>query len=206
MEYANTSYRRTGSIFVTYDNLLIVIKIHLMISFRPPSSDKTFANGSNCRSHKKKAHPIELAQLEASGEQSRATNIPKLEQLQPKLVFIYFFFFKNSSIYVFRFDPLRAMPQDEQFTIRMAETINDSSPKWSPPPPPPPSTPISLPNASPIAAHLSHHLLLQQQLQQHSAAAAGAAADVLLPMLQLSHDPGMHLSANNLGLIQTDNM
>uniref|UniRef100_A0A1B0CYI6 Uncharacterized protein n=1 Tax=Phlebotomus papatasi TaxID=29031 RepID=A0A1B0CYI6_PHLPP len=49
-----------------------------------PFCDKTFANGSNCRSHKKKAHPTELAALEASGEQPRAANIPKLEHLQPK--------------------------------------------------------------------------------------------------------------------------
>lgn len=42
------------------------------------------SSGSNCRSHKKKAHPLELAALEASGEVTRATNIPKLEHLQPK--------------------------------------------------------------------------------------------------------------------------
>jgi hypothetical protein len=46
---------------------------------------QTFANGSNCRSHKKKAHPVELAALEASGKSTNATpNIPRLEQLQPK--------------------------------------------------------------------------------------------------------------------------
>lgn len=46
---------------------------------------QTFANGSNCRSHKKKAHPAELAALEASGKAANSTtNIPRLEQLQPK--------------------------------------------------------------------------------------------------------------------------
>jgi hypothetical protein len=46
---------------------------------------QTFANGSNCRSHKKKSHPVELAALEASGKSTNATpNIPRLEQLQPK--------------------------------------------------------------------------------------------------------------------------
>jgi hypothetical protein len=50
-----------------------------------PFCEKTFANGSNCRSHKKKAHPAELAALEASGKSSNAVpNIPRLEQLQPK--------------------------------------------------------------------------------------------------------------------------
>lgn len=52
-----------------------------------PFCEKTFANGSNCRSHKKKAHPVELAALEASGEVLPAANIPKLEHLQPKWVF-----------------------------------------------------------------------------------------------------------------------
>lgn len=49
------------------------------------SHPQTFANGSNCRSHKKKAHPVELAALEASGKSTNsAPNIPRLEQLQPK--------------------------------------------------------------------------------------------------------------------------
>lgn len=44
--------------------------------------DRTFANGSNCRSHMKKMHPEELAALEASGIKSHAKNIPKLETLK----------------------------------------------------------------------------------------------------------------------------
>ncbi|XP_039450104.1 zinc finger protein weckle-like [Culex pipiens pallens] len=77
-QYCGNEYKRSKA-----------LKNHLILhtGLRPyqcPFCEKTFANGSNCRSHKKKAHPKELAALEASGGQSRATNIPKLNQLQPK--------------------------------------------------------------------------------------------------------------------------
>ncbi|XP_062547256.1 zinc finger protein 572-like [Armigeres subalbatus] len=77
-QYCGNEYKRSKA-----------LKNHLILhtGLRPyqcPFCEKTFANGSNCRSHKKKAHPKELALLEASGGQSRATNIPKLDQLQPK--------------------------------------------------------------------------------------------------------------------------
>ncbi|GAB0096619.1 hypothetical protein DMENIID0001_121490 [Sergentomyia squamirostris] len=65
------------------------LKNHLILhtGLKPyacPFCDKTFANGSNCRSHKKKAHPAELAAMEASGEIQQVTKVPKLEHLQPK--------------------------------------------------------------------------------------------------------------------------
>lgn len=77
-QYCGNEYKRSKA-----------LKNHLILhtGLRPyscPFCDKTFANGSNCRSHKKKAHPLELAQLEASGQPTRVTNIPKLEHLQPK--------------------------------------------------------------------------------------------------------------------------
>lgn len=48
--------------------------------------DRTFANGSNCRSHKKKAHPVELAAMEAAGKNKIAAGIPKLEDLRAKKI------------------------------------------------------------------------------------------------------------------------
>ncbi|XP_053695931.1 zinc finger protein weckle-like [Sabethes cyaneus] len=77
-QYCGNEYKRSKA-----------LKSHLILhtGLRPyqcPFCEKTFANGSNCRTHKKKAHPKELAALEASGGQTPATNIPKLRQLQPK--------------------------------------------------------------------------------------------------------------------------
>ncbi|XP_059618619.1 zinc finger protein 239-like isoform X2 [Phlebotomus argentipes] len=51
-----------------------------------PFCDKTFASGANCRGHKKKAHPVELAALEASGEEPKPAILPRLEHLQSRLV------------------------------------------------------------------------------------------------------------------------
>lgn len=44
--------------------------------------NKAFSNGSNCRAHKKRAHPKELAEDEANGKVSEQLPIPKLEELK----------------------------------------------------------------------------------------------------------------------------
>ncbi|XP_058121330.1 zinc finger protein weckle-like [Anopheles ziemanni] len=77
-QYCGKEYKRSKA-----------LKTHLILhtGLRPyqcPFCDRTFTNGSNCRSHKKKFHPLELAALEAGGGQKPASNIPKLENLQPK--------------------------------------------------------------------------------------------------------------------------
>lgn len=60
-------------------------KEHLIIhsDLRPYSCmwcDKTFKSGANCRKHKKEAHPVELAESDASGVKIGVV-LPKLEQL-----------------------------------------------------------------------------------------------------------------------------
>lgn len=77
-QYCGNEYKRSKA-----------LKNHLILhtGLRPytcPFCEKTFANGSNCRSHKKKAHPVELAELEASGQKLPTANIPKMEHLQPR--------------------------------------------------------------------------------------------------------------------------
>ncbi|KAL7049161.1 hypothetical protein ACKWTF_003617 [Chironomus riparius] len=74
-EFCQTSFKRSKA-----------LKNHLILhsGLRPyscPFCDKTFSNGSNCRSHKKKAHPSELAAFEASGKKTSLPNIPRLDQL-----------------------------------------------------------------------------------------------------------------------------
>ncbi|XP_053960085.1 gastrula zinc finger protein XlCGF26.1-like [Anastrepha ludens] len=63
------------------------LKTHLILhsGLKPYSCEfceKTFTNGSNCRTHMKRAHTNEFAALEASGEKTYTTNIPKLAVLK----------------------------------------------------------------------------------------------------------------------------
>lgn len=76
-QYCGNEYKRSKS-----------LKTHLIIhtGMRPFTClwcDKTFAHNANCRSHTKKAHPVELAALEASGKRLPTVQIPKLSDLQP---------------------------------------------------------------------------------------------------------------------------
>ncbi|XP_054744922.1 zinc finger protein 718-like isoform X1 [Anastrepha obliqua] len=63
------------------------LKLHLILhtGLKPYSCDfceRTFAAASNCRTHKRKSHPNELAVLEASGENTYTKNIPTLTVLK----------------------------------------------------------------------------------------------------------------------------
>lgn len=76
-QYCGKEYKRAKS-----------LKIHLILHtgmhpYKCPFCDRTFADGSNCRSHKKKAHPEELAAFEAAGGVHQ-TSLPKLSTLMQK--------------------------------------------------------------------------------------------------------------------------
>uniref|UniRef100_A0A0A1XQL7 Zinc finger protein weckle n=1 Tax=Zeugodacus cucurbitae TaxID=28588 RepID=A0A0A1XQL7_ZEUCU len=63
------------------------LKNHLILhsGLKPYSCefcDRTFTNGSNRRTHMKRTHPNELAELEASGEKMYTKNIPELAVLK----------------------------------------------------------------------------------------------------------------------------
>lgn len=63
------------------------LKNHLILhsGLRPYKCNfcnKAFSNGSNCRAHKKRAHPKELAEEEANGKITERVPIPKLEELK----------------------------------------------------------------------------------------------------------------------------
>ncbi|XP_055712269.1 zinc finger protein weckle-like [Phlebotomus papatasi] len=51
-----------------------------------PFCDKTFASGSNCRGHKRKAHPTELEAMMKSGVEPKNAVLPSLEYLQSRLI------------------------------------------------------------------------------------------------------------------------
>lgn len=78
-DYCGNEYKRAKA-----------LKAHLILhtGLKPYSCDfcdRTFANGSNCRSHKKKAHPVELAAMEAAGKTSSYTKVPELKELKAAL-------------------------------------------------------------------------------------------------------------------------
>ncbi|XP_055914274.1 zinc finger protein 91-like [Eupeodes corollae] len=63
------------------------LKNHLILhtGLKPYSCDfcdRTFASGANCRSHKKKSHPVELAEQEAAGKKNTKAKMPKLSELK----------------------------------------------------------------------------------------------------------------------------
>lgn len=78
-DYCGNEYKRAKA-----------LKAHLILhtGLKPYACDfcdRTFANGSNCRSHKKKSHPIELAAMEAAGKTSSHTRVPELKDLKAGL-------------------------------------------------------------------------------------------------------------------------
>uniref|UniRef100_A0A1B0CYH7 C2H2-type domain-containing protein n=1 Tax=Phlebotomus papatasi TaxID=29031 RepID=A0A1B0CYH7_PHLPP len=54
--------------------------------YKCPFCDKTFASGSNCRSHKKKAHPAELEAMTKSGVEPKNVVLPRIEYLQSRSI------------------------------------------------------------------------------------------------------------------------
>lgn len=63
------------------------LKNHLILhsGLRPYKCNfcsKSFSNGSNCRAHKKRTHPKELAEEEANGIEPERVPIPKIEELK----------------------------------------------------------------------------------------------------------------------------
>ncbi|XP_055848519.1 zinc finger protein weckle-like [Episyrphus balteatus] len=81
-DYCGNEYKRAKA-----------LKTHLILhtGLKPYTCDfcdRTFANGSNCRSHKKKSHPVELAAMEAAGKASSYTKVPELKDLRASLPLI----------------------------------------------------------------------------------------------------------------------
>lgn len=47
-----------------------------------PWCPSKFSSGTNLRGHKKKLHPVELAEMEASGQAPHTVRMPNLKELQ----------------------------------------------------------------------------------------------------------------------------
>lgn len=99
------------------------LKNHLILHtglkpYRCNFCDKTFANGSNCRTHKKKSHPVELAAMEAAGTKVINSNIPKLENLRAVTA--------NKSVLKDTMGSLVSLDQEFGSTVSIASMVDDA--------------------------------------------------------------------------------
>ena len=71
----NAQFKRTKA----YKEHLISIHTNLR-AYKCDWCEKTFANGANCRKHKKESHPNEILEADKN-ERTKIVKLPKLEEL-----------------------------------------------------------------------------------------------------------------------------